>query len=811
MWPPADTPRVILAIWAAALAAGAGVVLSTAAVEAAPAVVVTGIVAVVALGALVGFRRGAVVTPGVALCFAYGLASAWRATQPPAPAPFRAAEGEQGRAVACRGRVAQGPIEVGPAAFRLHVDLISADGRPARARVRLTARARRPRVLPGDLVEFDAVLRVPRGLANPGLPDLAHALRAAGVDLVAAVPDGEAVRVVASGPRLAPRRLALVAHDRLALAVDAALEPRLAAFVRAIAIGDRHAVDPRVERDFRAAGATHILSVSGLHMASVAALAFLGLRRLAAAWPWLALRVAPSAMAAAVALPLTAFYAVLSGQAVATMRAAAMAALGFGALLLARPPPGFAAAGGAALALLAGAPLQLGDPSFQLSFTSVLTLMAWSRGRAVDRALRGRIRKTWDKIRDLVVLSTVAFVATAPIVAHHFAETSPAAPLGNLLLIPLVELVVLPLALGGAVLAVCHPVLGTVPLLLAGAATDLALAVAAGFGRWAPVVPVSAPSEMETLLLCAAGGVFLLASARPPPRRRLVVAGVGLALLGVAGMAARQAARLVADDVRVTFLDVGQGDAAVIEGPRGFVAVVDAGGAMTGTFDPGARVVEPYLRRRGVNRIDLMILSHPHPDHMNGLFHLLDRFPVRRLWLSGDRGGNPEFDRLVALARARGVDLSPPERLFHRGLTLTALAPRLGERIGPAPGLSVNNASLVVRAEFSGKALLLPGDIEVEGEAELVASGEDLRADVLKVPHHGSRTSSSEELLAVVRPAMAVASLGFANRFKFPAPEVAARYRTRGAAWYRTDRDGAVVVKISRAGTLAATTTRRDR
>jgi competence protein ComEC len=271
-------------------------------------------------------------------------------------------------------------------------------------------------------------------------------------------------------------------------------------------------------------------------------------------------------------------------------------------------------------------------------------------------------------------------------------------------------------------------------------------------------------------------------------------------------------------DLVVTFLDVGQGDAAVIQGPGGRTVLIDAGGTYDGSFDPGARVVEPFLRARGVTRLDLLVLSHPHPDHMGGMHRLLGRFPVGALWTSGDDGRNPDYDQLLRVAAAAAVQTPAPSRWLAGGLTLEPLGPFVtrgadgrGEHIGPTAGVSVNDASLVVRAAFGGRSVLFTGDIEADGEGELygrTSVGQVVASDVLKVPHHGSRTSSSSELLDTVRPGLAVMSLGWRNRFRFPRPEVVGRYRVRGIRLLRTDLHGAVTVTISPDGSLSTICTR---
>jgi competence protein ComEC len=252
----------------------------------------------------------------------------------------------------------------------------------------------------------------------------------------------------------------------------------------------------------------------------------------------------------------------------------------------------------------------------------------------------------------------------------------------------------------------------------------------------------------------------------------------------------------------------------LIEGPGGFTALIDGGGNVDGSFDPGERVIVPLLRRRGIGRLDLVALSHPHPDHMNGLFRVLERVEVGALWTSGDRGDNPAYDRLLALARVRAVALPRPASWAGHGVVIEALGPWLDDRIAAPPGLSVNDASLVLRVGFSGRWLLFDGDLEQQGEAELVARarvGRPIASDVLKVPHHGSRTSSTVELLGAVNPRLAIISLGRRNRFGFPRPEVLQRYRERGIEVRRTDVDGAVTVVVDAHGGLSTTCARGGR
>jgi competence protein ComEC len=246
----------------------------------------------------------------------------------------------------------------------------------------------------------------------------------------------------------------------------------------------------------------------------------------------------------------------------------------------------------------------------------------------------------------------------------------------------------------------------------------------------------------------------------------------------------------------------------LIEGPGGFVAVIDGGGRYDNSFDTGARIVEPMLRARGISRIDLLVLSHAHPDHMNGLFRILERFPTRELWQNGSDGHNPAYYEFMRLARERVGAVGVPKSMESHGMTLEAVSPRLGGNVGVRPGLDANEASLVVRVAFAGRQILFTGDIGEQGEAELLEREGTLapiHSEVLKVPHHGSRHASSERLIRAVSPSLAVVSAGRFNRFGLPNPVALSRYAGHGIEILRTDRDGAVTIAINPNGSLSVT------
>jgi competence protein ComEC len=268
--------------------------------------------------------------------------------------------------------------------------------------------------------------------------------------------------------------------------------------------------------------------------------------------------------------------------------------------------------------------------------------------------------------------------------------------------------------------------------------------------------------------------------------RRSRWAGAALALAGLVGpdlTRARLAARRGL--LEVVFLSVGQGDATMLRLPDGAALLVDGGGDPQGRYDPGARDVLPFLRDAGIRRPWLAVLSHPHADHLLGLASVGAAMPPGA-FVSAGRSADDETGA-AALARL------PPPRVLRRGALLERAGVRL-RVLGPPPGVdewSQNDASLVLRVEHGTVAFLLLGDVEAEGETALLAGGEPVHADVVKVAHHGARTSSTPALVEAVRPAVAVLSLARRNAFGFPAPEVVERWRRAGAVIARTD-EGAV-------------------
>lgn len=254
--------------------------------------------------------------------------------------------------------------------------------------------------------------------------------------------------------------------------------------------------------------------------------------------------------------------------------------------------------------------------------------------------------------------------------------------------------------------------------------------------------------------------------------------------------------------LQVTVIPVGQGDSSLAQLPSGENILIDAGGASFGDYDPGASIVVPTLQRLGVKTLDILVISHPDPDHLLGAFAVLDTFPVKEIWHSGFKDGHPLTERLYKKAQSKALPIKNARELLghHRfGETIiTILAPNTHTEAPYFKHLKANDNSLVVRITHEHKNLLWPGDLEKKGEELLLQEHEDLHADIVKAPHHGSQTSSTEAFIDRVNPRFVIYSTGPHNRFSFPHETIVERYRKRGVISFNTAVDGQIKIEISK-------------
>jgi competence protein ComEC len=652
---------------------------------------------------------------------------------------------------------------------------------PSHSRILLWAPA--AELARGDRMRAYARLHELERPLNPGEPERDLSLRA--IAYRASTDDPPVV--LARGPPLW-RAIARLRTRFVRRCEDLCATRARAGLVAALGVGDRSLIAPDEDEVLSRSGLVHLLSSAGLHLAAVAAVVRFCARRVWLRGPW-ASRVRAAAVASACALPPIVAEVLVLGAPWPAVRAGIGATLALAASMLGRRGDGLTTLAFAIAACALVDPASTHDVALQLSAAGVFGLIVLA-GPLRELIPIGPLPRPAEHLLRLACATAAATLCTAPLIAAHFHRVSLVSVAANTVgLVP--GLAAIPIASFAAPLDAIAP---TIALPLFWAADLLAAATVWAAGAFAaiPVATIETPAPSVVAAVLFWVGAILLArlpgSRAPPMRTRLLRAAIPFAAFACVAAAGAAKARW-SDELSVTFLAVGQGDAAVVRLPGGRALLVDAGGDLRG--DEGSRagrIVAAALAELRVPRIDLAILTHPHPDHGGGFFAVFDRVPVRELWTTGESGPNHLGDRVRAAAAQHGARVVVPAAGAYEqphGVRLEVLRSRFDPRRGP------NDNSLVVRVVFGEVAILLAGDVEALAEAELAQSGSDLRAEVLKAGHHGSATSSTEAFLSHVRPSHVVYSVGLRNPFGFPSPDVAARAHAAGATVWRTDR-GAV-------------------
>jgi competence protein ComEC len=547
-----------------------------------------------------------------------------------------------------------------------------------------------------------------------------------------------------------------------------------APLVRALLIADRRELPPELRDRFAAAGLAHILAIAGLHIGIIALALEIGFQ----------LAGIPRQRAAIATIVTVTFYVALIGAPIPAVRAAAMLATLLVSRLAQRPTSRWAiVALGASQPIIS--PRVVLDVGYQLSVVGVASMIcAGQLGRRI-----GVHRLPWlgKVVVTTLIGTTVATIGSAPIVAWVFGRVSVVAPLSNLAAGPLIALAQ-PMIFVGMVLAPIAPVATLVadaahPLLV-GLDRVAATAAAVPYGSIA-VAPTTAAAVIAGVMSIA---VIVACGSREwiTPTFVAAIAAALLVWLPVAPVAR--------GSVELHMIDVGQGDAIALKTPHAHWILFDAGGAWRGN-DAGRSTVIPYIGRRG-GSLDMFILSHPHTDHVGGAASVLRTLHPITYVDAGFPGPAEAYRASLEVARAshvRWVRAHPEDRVMIDGVSLEFLAP---DSVWTASLVDPNLASVIALVQYGDVRMLLMGDAEQPEEEWLLAhEADELHADILKVGHHGSKTSSSEAFLAAVRPRLALVSVGAGNSYGLPTPAIMDRLAAGGAQVLRTDRLGTIVAR----------------
>ncbi len=621
-----------------------------------------------------------------------------------------------------------------------------------------------PEVHPGERWQFTVRLKRPHGLANPHGFDYEAWLLERGIRATGYVrPKGGHRRLdmQVQSPAYTVERIREQLRNRIQAALGIA---PAAGVIAALVMGDQRAIPPEQWQVFTRTGVNHLMSISGLHVTMLSGLAFalvnFGWRR--STRLTLAL---PAVKAAAVAGLLAALaYALLAGFAVPAQRTVFMLAVVAAALWMGRATAAREVLALALLVVLLIDPWSVLAAGFWLSFGAVAIIMLVT----VNRLQPAHWLVAWARVQWAVTLALV------PVLLALFQQVSLISPLANALAIPLVSLVVVPLALAGVVLPF-DGVLHVSQWLMNGCVIVLEWLSALPDAAWEQHAPPA-----WTVVVALTGTIWLLLPRGFPAR--WIGAIAFLPLLLIAPAPPPEGA------LRLTVLDVGQG-LSVVAQTRNHALLFDTGPAFGPTADSGNRVIVPFLRASGIRRLDALVLSHDDIDHTGGALSVVQTVPVGAMLSS-----LPDLDPLLLIG--------PEERrcaagqVWHwDGVIFEMLYPDRASRESAA--LKDNERSCVLKITTAAGSVLIPADIERHGERTLLATAADqLQADVLIAPHQGSRTSSSEAFVRAVAPRTVIFPVGYRNAFRHPHLDVVERYRQLGSTLHFTDRHGAVLLQF---------------
>ncbi len=659
-----------------------------------------------------------------------------------------------------------------PGILRLAVPF-SADGR---GRLRLRA---------GDAIRASVRFSSGQGFRNFGGFSYERHLRNQGIHRRASTKSSLLVSRLEGGSRGWGRRFAGF-MSRIRCGLQEVLEARFpgtaggdisseGAVLEALLLGEDGRMDQPTVLSLQQTGLYHLFAISGGHIAIISVLLF-SLLRMA--------RV-PQRASQLVLIVFLVFYTFLVEGSPSVLRAVVMALALLVGRLLWKDVSILNTISFSAFVLLLANPFSLFDAGFQLTYAATLAIILFCP------PLVKRLPRLPFGLSEMTAMSAAAILGVMPIIAGNFNRVTFASFLLNYAAIPLVG-VIMGAGYFFLPVAAMWPMAGSrlaVPLkLLVGVFAKLSHLL-----DGASVLSYRVPTPHRWTVI---GYYLFLALVIVRPRFKGQRLGAGLGLMVFMGILVTYPFPSTSANLKVTMLDVGQGDALLVEFAGRAKMLVDGGGLTGSPFDLGERVVSPALWAKGIKRIDVLVLTHPHPDHLNGLVAVARNFKIGEFW----EGSPPQDDqsgtyKALCAALPRGTArkrMSDGFRYTAGQASVSAVHP--SGTAGPVSDLAANDGSVVLRVEMGETAFLLTGDIGAAAESEILASGRTIKSAVLKVAHHGSGTSSSEAFLDRVGPSIALISVGEGNRYGFPTASVLERCGQVGSRVFRTDLDGAIEV-----------------
>lgn len=643
----------------------------------------------------------------------------------------------------------------------------------------------------GDRLAFEGQLRKPPRFRNPGGFDYSAFLMRKKISAIVSLSSCQKIWKIGSARGNPLVRTAIYFKDRMLSVIHETLPHPHSALLEGILFGKRAALPEHISNMFTTVGVVHVLAVSGLHVGLIVSIFY---------WLFRLVRLSRKG-AVGPTIVVIILYALMAGSRPSVVRAGIMAVVILVALCVYRQTDIYSSLALAALVILLVNPLALFDVGLQLSFIATLAIIY------LYPVLWPRLKFLGSYPAKLLTVSLAAWIGVTPLLSYYFNRISPVAIIANLVVVPLVGIIV-SLGFASALVAPASLMLARIFSNTNFLALTGLLESVRFFSGW-PLAGMQVFTPSPLFVGAYFLGVIGFVNIRRAARARKIITVMTLLLVTVFVWSGILGAPR--DELKVTFLDVGQGDSIFIQFPSHNEIfhrpnlLIDGG---DGKFD----TLTEYLLDQRVRRVDTMVLTHPDNDHLGGLLNVLSNFEVGRVLESGQKHNSPGYEKFLAIIERRGI----PYHLVGDGSCIRVGPDIKIEVLHPkellfyaTQGETSNNNSTVMRLSYGEVSFLFTGDIEQPAEEELCNYGIQLHSTIIKVPHHGGPTSSSTKFLELVKPECAVISVGARNPFGHPSPETLKRYEILNTKIYRTDRDGAVIITADEKGFRVRTMSER--
>ena len=587
--------------------------------------------------------------------------------------------------------------------------------------------------------------------------------------------------------------------------------------IEAMTIGNQNTIPVDVRNNFNKTGTSHILSISGLHIGMVAASTFFIILLILKNSEYLMLRFNIIKVASAASFLMVLIYSLIAGMGVTVIRSALMAIVFLCALFLNRQKDIFNALTLTALIILVITPDALFDISFQLSFVSVLSIIyiVPHFSNFFDLVLEGLplwCQKTSRHLYLSILVCVAATLGTMPLIVFYFNRVSAITIVANLIAVPLLGTIALVFCMACILCAFFSPVIAGFFIKIASLFTQISVSIidylaSLSWSSFTFTKPTITEIVIFYLLIFVALRFIDLHDVsrikkgfleRYPLILKFIL--ITLIVFFIADAVYLWSKDKFSSDLRVTAIDVGQGTSTLVRFPGGKNMLIDGGGFPDSSFDMGKLVVAPFLYSERISKIDIVVLSHPHPDHLQGLLYITDNFDVQEIWTNGLSTDDEIFRQWEKIIKQKKIKVkylsaqSPTTEIS--GVQINILWPLKPLKIDASKQFydTVNDESMVIKINYGRISFLMPADISASVERQLIASGKNLHSDVLFAPHHGSSRSSSSYFLSKVSCHWALISAGKNNSFHHPHPATLKRLTEANINILRTDQDGAITV-----------------